>query len=534
MFTVNGVYTSRGWTEWTQGFQFGSAILQFDATGDADALAIGKSATVEHMATHVSHVGVHDHGFNNISTYGNLRRLMLEGRIPENAWERSFYELALKVSGAVQAARWTDLGNGEGYIYSFNGPHSLFADTIRSLRVLAVAHQLGHVLMGEKDRKISLLERLVTHAFTTSRYNVYFGEGRDAYDVRGRVAHESIFNLNDGSYRCPSSQQGYSPFSTWTRGQAWILCGFAEQLEFLAHLDEGAMPKGKKKAEVLSTFLATAEAVADFYIEQTPLDGIPYWDTGAPGLAQMGDILSRPADPFNAYEPVDSSAALIAAQGLLRLGLYLQQHGKQDQGTEVSAGGTYRSEARLCRTVPLPRSDAPGAHPALRVSSSERVGHYPGGQIDPVQRVHDVGGLPCDGARTDDHADGGREGSTEVLVGKQSPEDGDRTVRREPSPRVVRQQFSATVRKNASRLASGAAAGTSQPDEMTKFLCDAVAASSAAVFDCNLPRRRSHEHLRRIQVPAEDGVFRNLCRVPRRDPSACPKCRILAPDASDA
>ncbi len=341
VFTVNGTYTSRGWTEWTQGFQFGAAILQFDATGDTDALAIGRQATVEHMATHVSHVGVHDHGFNNISTYGNLRRLMLEGRIPENTWERSFYELALKVSGAVQAARWTDLGNGEGYIYSFNGPHSLFADTIRSLRVLALAHQLGHVLMGEKDRKISLLERLVTHAFTTARYNVYFGEGRDAYDVRGRVAHESIFNLNDGSYRCPSSQQGYSPFSTWTRGQAWILCGFAEELEFLASLDEGAMPKGKKKAEVLSTFLATAEAVADHYCEQTPLDGIPYWDTGAPGLAKMGDLLSRPADPFNAYEPVDSSAAVIAAQGLIRLGLYLQRHGKQDQGkTYLQAGLT--------------------------------------------------------------------------------------------------------------------------------------------------------------------------------------------------
>ena len=34
VFTVAGKYTSRGWTEWTQGFQFGSAILQFDATGD--------------------------------------------------------------------------------------------------------------------------------------------------------------------------------------------------------------------------------------------------------------------------------------------------------------------------------------------------------------------------------------------------------------------------------------------------------------------------------------------------------------------
>ena len=33
VFTVNGKYSTRGWTEWTQGFQYGSAILQFDADG---------------------------------------------------------------------------------------------------------------------------------------------------------------------------------------------------------------------------------------------------------------------------------------------------------------------------------------------------------------------------------------------------------------------------------------------------------------------------------------------------------------------
>ena len=35
VFTRAGKYTAQGWTAWTQGFQYGSAILQFDATGDA-------------------------------------------------------------------------------------------------------------------------------------------------------------------------------------------------------------------------------------------------------------------------------------------------------------------------------------------------------------------------------------------------------------------------------------------------------------------------------------------------------------------
>jgi hypothetical protein len=329
VFTIAGKYTSRGWTEWTQGFQFGCAILQFDATGEKEFLEYGRRQTLERMAPHVSHTGVHDHGFNNISTYGNLRRLMIEGRITENEWQKNYYELALKLSGAIQASRWTALADGLGYIYSFNGPHSLFADTIRSLRALVISHQLGHVLMGEQDCTINLLQRALQHAETTARYNVYFGQGRDAYDARGRVVHESIFNVNNGVYRCPSTQQGYAPFSTWTRGHAWILLGYTEQLEFMeslssAEIDGIAPGLFTAKESILRRFLEVATAVADYYLEQTPVDGIPYWDTGAPGLALLGDYLERPADPFNNHEPVDSSAAAISAQGLIRLGRYLE------------------------------------------------------------------------------------------------------------------------------------------------------------------------------------------------------------------
>src|SRR3954469_16502223 len=295
VFTIDGRYTSRGWTEWTQGFQFGAEILQFDATGDKSFLKSGREHTVAFMAPHVSHIGVHDHGFNNVSTYGNLLRLMAEGRIPENAWEQRFYELALKCSGAVQAARWSATADGGGYIYSFNGPHSLFVDTIRSARALVVAHQLGHSLMGENDKKFSLLDRAIEHCLATAKYSVYYGTGRDAFDVPGRTAHESIFNRNDGNFRCPSSQQGYSPFSTWTRGLAWAMCGFAEELEFLDTLPE--------PHAAIEAFEKAARATCDFYIENTPPEGVPYWDTGAPGLAKLGDWRNPPADPYNACEP---------------------------------------------------------------------------------------------------------------------------------------------------------------------------------------------------------------------------------------
>ncbi len=320
VFTARGRYTRRGWTEWTQGFQYGSALLQFDATGERDFLETGRRHTVGRMAPHVSHFGVHDHGFNNVSTYGNLRRLMNEGRIEEEPWARRFYELALKVSGASQARRWTRIPGG-GFIYSFNGPHSLFVDTMRTLRSLAVAHRLGHALMEENDRRVSLLERLEQHALATARYSIFYGEGRDAYDVRGRVAHEAIFNVNDGNFRCPNSQQGFSPFSTWTRGLAWAMLGCAELLEFL---------RAMKRTKIVPALLKAARATCDFYVQRaTAADGIPYWDTGAPQLHRIARWQARPADPFNPHEPVDSSAAAIAAQGLLRLGHYLGAAGRR-------------------------------------------------------------------------------------------------------------------------------------------------------------------------------------------------------------
>jgi unsaturated chondroitin disaccharide hydrolase len=319
VFTVNGRYHARGWTEWTQGFQFGSALLQFDATGDRAFLNLGRSRTVERMSPHLTHAGVHDHGFNNVSTYGTLWRLAREGRIDASDWERQFYELALKVSGAVQARRWTRLPEG-GYIHSFNGAHSLFIDTMRSLRALALGHMLGQRLMDEQDLEVNLLERLLHHARATAQFNVYFGRGRDRYDVRGRTAHESLFNVASGTYRGPSTQQGYSPFSTWTRGLAWAMLGFAEQIEFLATLPEAALEPFGGQSAIDAIMVGAARATCDHYIDAaTAADGMPYWDAGAPGLASLGGWQNRPADPFNDREPVDSSAAAIAAQGLLRL-----------------------------------------------------------------------------------------------------------------------------------------------------------------------------------------------------------------------
>jgi hypothetical protein len=342
VFTVEGQYTARGWTDWTRGFQYGSLLLQFDATDEKGWFDLGCQRVLGVMASHLTSTGVHDHGFNNVSTYGNIWRLICEKRVDADPWLKNFCELALKVTGAVQASRWAKTADGPGYIYSFNGPQSLFVDTIRSCRALAVSHMLGHILMAEQDEHINLLRRLVEHAHNTARYNVYYGEGRDSYDTpasSGRTVHEIIFNANNGVYRCPSTQQGYSAFTTWTRGLAWAMLGFAEQLEYFAtRSDDELKPLGGRK-QIESMLRRAAVATCEFYIQHTPTCGIPYWDTGAPGMGQLGNYLDRPADPFNDHEPVDSSAAAIGVQALLRLGKYLTAQGQAKDGKRFFQAG---------------------------------------------------------------------------------------------------------------------------------------------------------------------------------------------------
>jgi unsaturated chondroitin disaccharide hydrolase len=380
VFTVTGQYTARGWTEWTEGFQYGSALLQFDATGAREFLELGRERTLTRMAPHLTHMGVHDHGFNNVSTYGALWRMAREERTDASDWEIRFYELALKVSGAVQARRWTPVPGG-GYIHSFNGAHSLFVDTMRSLRALALAHLLGHRLVEEQDAQINLLSRLLQHARATARYNVFQG-GSGPFDVRGRVAHESLFNAANGTYRGPSTQQGYSPFSTWTRGLAWAMLGFAEQIEFLATLPAATIEEAGGDGTD-AWMIEAARATCDFYIESAACaDGVPYWDSGAPGLSALGDWGSRESDPFNDREPVDSSAAAIAAQGLLRLGSFLTRRG--ENGSRYWQAGLQIADTLFDDAGPYLSQNAD--HQGLLLHS---VYHWPNGwdHVPPGARV---------------------------------------------------------------------------------------------------------------------------------------------------
>ena len=112
---------------------------------------LGRTRTVDHMLPHVTHIGVHDHGFNNLSTYGNLLRLLDEGRLEDEPWQRQL--MRTPCPSPERSRRRGGPPRGAGSATSTRSTVRIRCSSIRcGLYASSVcAHQLGHVLMGEND-----------------------------------------------------------------------------------------------------------------------------------------------------------------------------------------------------------------------------------------------------------------------------------------------------------------------------------------------------------------------------------------------
>jgi unsaturated chondroitin disaccharide hydrolase len=263
------------WTDWTPGFLAGQLWILHRLTGDARWRASAEAYTLR-LAPRRFDRDVHDLGFIFLSSFGRW----IEALDPADALRARLEDIVV-TAATVQSFRWN--GNGpHGFIYSFNGPQSLFIDIMMNVRLLFWAAGRG---AGEEVRR-----RALEHCRTTARYLVR-RDGPGLGEVDGSAAHEAIFNAEPGrgEFRCLSTQQGYSPFTCWSRGLAWAIYGFAEAFRYTGEPD----------------LLQTAERCAGYYLKNTPPDGVPWWDYGAPGVPG---------------EPLDSSAAAIAGCALDILG----------------------------------------------------------------------------------------------------------------------------------------------------------------------------------------------------------------------
>ena len=323
IYTERGVWTRPAyiWTDWCPGFYAGMMWLAFEETGETKWRQAAERYT-RALEPRKFDRDVHDLGFIFMSTADRWHRL-LDDADPTKQWLKDI----LITAGTVQSFRWKETGE-DHYVYSFHGPQSLFIDIMMNIRLLLRAHQLG----GAEE----LYRKAVTHARTTEKYLVQ-KRGERLMDHEGAVIHEAIFNPVRGEFRNLSTQQGYSPFTCWSRGLAWATYGFTDTFLFTGE----------------RFFLDTAERCAGFFLERTPDGGVPFWDYGAPGIPD---------------EPLDSSAAAVMAGAFWKL--------KEIADTRRGAS-TYR-RAALAILETLTSDEFLGAHdPAYEGILRHGVYHRP-------------------------------------------------------------------------------------------------------------------------------------------------------------
>lgn len=258
MYTTHGEWDFSGesWTNWCEGFLGGQLWLIYERNRDPwwRDQAEHYSQLIEHRKTDRN---VHDLGFLFWSTYKRWYDLIRDPALKD----------VLVEAGITMSLRFKEKGQ---YLRSFLAEDSLFIDIMMNVGIIFYAAQ--------KSGDPEVLRKATQHCLTTRRYLVR-GDGS--------TAHEGIFNLETGEFLHQSTQQGWRNDSAWARGLAWALYGFGTVYGFTGD----------------SRFMQTAEACANFYIEQTPDHGVPPNDWDEP----------NPTHPF------ESSAAAIAAGGFWNL-----------------------------------------------------------------------------------------------------------------------------------------------------------------------------------------------------------------------
>jgi unsaturated chondroitin disaccharide hydrolase len=255
-YTLRGrwKHTQENWTDWCGGFHAGMMWLIAERTG-AEAWFRRAEHYSRLLEPRQYDRQVHDLGFIFLNTYLPWFRLSGDACV----------ERVLITAGKTLALRFNPKGR---YLRSFVAPESLFIDIMMNVPLIFYAARTT----GDR----TLFDVAVDHCRTTERTLVR---------ADGSTAHEAIFDLDTGLFLRQSTHQGLRSDSTWARGLAWSLYGFATVYTFTDNPAD----------------LSIAHRNADCFLARCPQTLVPPWDFDVPPGRDRID---------------DSSAAAIAASGL--------------------------------------------------------------------------------------------------------------------------------------------------------------------------------------------------------------------------
>ncbi|KIM49493.1 glycoside hydrolase family 88 protein [Hebeloma cylindrosporum] len=231
--------------------------------GSADWLSLARSASNGLLSLNASRSIAHDVGFISFPFVEELA-LNPNNQTAINAVNRFAAMLAARFSPVVGCTRSWDTSDPTDF--------QVIIDNMMNLEVLFRSADLtGNSTL----RKIA-----TTHADTTMKNHIR---------ADGSTWHVVEYNSTTGLVIKKRTSQGFSDDSTWSRGQAWGIYGFANMYRFTNN----------------TSYLTTAQRLATYFLNSIPSDGIVPWDFNAP---------LTPAP-----RPADSSAATLAVNALLLL-----------------------------------------------------------------------------------------------------------------------------------------------------------------------------------------------------------------------
>lgn len=258
----DGSWDTSSASGWTSGFFPGALWSMYQASGNAawQTKAQSWQAGLEGQKTRTD---THDVGFIIFNSFGNGYRL---------TGNDAYRQVVLTAAGSLAQRFNPTVGciRSWGSI-SDTGNFQVIIDNMMNLELLFWAAKHGG--------KAEWYDMAVSHALKTLANNVR---------PDGSTYQLVNYNPTNGAVKSKATNQGASTETTWSRGQAWAIYGFT-----VAYRETGD-----------SRFLETARKAADYFIAHLPADKVPYWDFQAPAIPN---------------EPRDSSAAAIAASGLIEL-----------------------------------------------------------------------------------------------------------------------------------------------------------------------------------------------------------------------
>lgn len=292
---ANGQSINKDIKWWCSGFYSGSLWYIYEQTKDETIKKEAEEA-LKTIVPNQTYTGNHDLGFMMFCSFGNAYRITGNETYKDIIF-RSAESLTTRYNPKVQSIQsW----NANKY-WKF----PVIIDNMMNLELLYWSSRNG---ADKKYADISII-----HANTTLKN--HFRPDFSSY-------HVVDYNPENGNVLRKATWQGAADCSSWSRGQAWALYGYAMMYRFT-----------KDKA-----YLKQAQGIAKFILTHSnlPADKIPFWDFDAQGIP---------------YAKRDASAGAIIASALLELAQYSGDDKKKEYVNVAEtiikslSSDTYRAKA---------------------------------------------------------------------------------------------------------------------------------------------------------------------------------------------